>query len=70
MQVLSLRELAEVKCSDGADDGSASACSPLKAPCLFNVATDPCERRNLAHRYLCTFSHRDRATSRTFCQWP
>ncbi|KAK3922899.1 Arylsulfatase I [Frankliniella fusca] len=61
-QVWSLRELAEVKCgadSEGDRGGPAPApaCRPLQAPCLFNVATDPCERRNLAARFPAVLQH-------------
>ncbi|KAJ1528578.1 hypothetical protein ONE63_006982 [Megalurothrips usitatus] len=61
--VWGLRELAEVNC--GAEDGDhtgpevsgPAACKPLLAPCLFNVATDPCERRNLANRFPAVLQH-------------
>lgn len=57
-QVWSLRELAEVKCGADSDgDRAGPSCKPLLAPCLFNVATDPCERRNLAGRFPAVLQH-------------
>ncbi|KAI5630822.1 sulfatase domain-containing protein [Phthorimaea operculella] len=43
--LLRLRSEATVSCDPGP---VAVPCFPLKAPCLFNLAQDPCERRNLA----------------------
>lgn len=50
LQVLGLRDIADVKCDASDEVAPAVECKPLEAPCLFNVVTDPCERRNLASR--------------------
>lgn len=50
-QVEQLREQSVVGCKGVPMPSAATdlaACSPLVAPCLFNVLDDPCERRNLA----------------------
>lgn len=50
LQVLGLRDIADVKCDANDEAAPGGECKPLEAPCLFNVVTDPCERRNLASR--------------------
>ncbi|XP_067001721.2 arylsulfatase B [Anabrus simplex] len=59
-QVLSRRSEAEVTCfspslttTEATTEGLAppTNCKPLKAPCLFNIHSDPCEQYNLADRY-------------------
>lgn len=42
-----LRLQAKVYCNSY-QNRPRSACQPLKAPCLFNLITDPCELNNLA----------------------
>ncbi|KAM3968215.1 arylsulfatase J [Aphomia sociella] len=44
-EIQKLREAATVKCTE---PNNPVECKPLKAPCLFNIDEDPCERRNLA----------------------
>ncbi|GFV77904.1 hypothetical protein TNCV_581 [Trichonephila clavipes] len=43
------RKGSEVKC-DGVPE-TANQCIPLDAPCLYNIATDPCEMNNIANRH-------------------
>lgn len=47
-QMLRLREESDVKCSSAEGNTAANKCQPLVEPCLFNIAKDPCEQRNLA----------------------
>ncbi|KAL9904854.1 LOW QUALITY PROTEIN: arylsulfatase B [Glossina fuscipes fuscipes] len=48
--VLELRSQATVHCPRNSEDFNQSIykCEPLRAPCLFDVVNDPCERYNLA----------------------
>lgn len=49
-QMKTLRKLAEISCGDSDNDlKNTVPCKPLKAPCLFNILKDPCERRNVAN---------------------
>lgn len=41
---------ALIKCEQP-DDVDTTDCNPEEYPCLFNVAADPCEYRNLARKY-------------------
>ncbi|XP_052737909.1 arylsulfatase I [Bicyclus anynana] len=43
-KILTLRDAATIKC----DRKNQIICNPLKAPCLFDIETDPCETKNLA----------------------
>ncbi|XP_076376940.1 arylsulfatase I isoform X2 [Megalopta genalis] len=47
-EILLLRRRAQIKCS--ARNEEKIVCDPLRAPCLFNIAKDPCEMVNLAER--------------------
>ncbi|XP_076646659.1 arylsulfatase B [Halictus rubicundus] len=47
-EILELRRRAQVTCN--VRDEDKIACEPLRAPCLFNIAKDPCEMLNLADR--------------------
>lgn len=47
-QIEKIRQEATVQCNKEGESIEKIACKPLKAPCLFNVAQDPCELRNLA----------------------
>ncbi|XP_076302382.1 arylsulfatase I isoform X2 [Lasioglossum baleicum] len=47
-EILELRRRAQVKCNVREED--KIACDPLRGPCLFNIAKDPCEMLNLADR--------------------
>lgn len=52
VQMLQLRQEADVKCVGTETTNSAKKCQPLKEPCLFNIVKDPCEQRNLANVYV------------------
>lgn len=43
-----LRVKATLTCTP--PDGSKTDCYPLKATCLFDIETDPCEKENLAKK--------------------
>lgn len=45
---LKLRERTKVICRESYS--LADACDPMKAPCLFDLYSDPCETRNLANK--------------------
>lgn len=47
-KVLRLRQEAQVSCAKLPLSPEASSCEPKKAPCIFDVSLDPCERYNLA----------------------
>ncbi|KAJ8727197.1 hypothetical protein PYW08_015594 [Mythimna loreyi] len=44
-KITSLREASTIKCDNSIP---ITPCKPLEAPCLFDISTDPCERRNMA----------------------
>ncbi|RZF37524.1 hypothetical protein LSTR_LSTR008562 [Laodelphax striatellus] len=46
-QILSIRNEAEVKCTNK----DSKPCHPLQAPCLFNITDDPCEKNNVADSF-------------------
>lgn len=45
-KIITLRETATTFCNTAINP--IVECNPLRAPCLFNIITDPCERTNLA----------------------
>jgi arylsulfatase B len=47
-----LRKKSQISCNE-ADNPikDETKCNPLKSPCLFNIFTDPCERKNLAELF-------------------
>ncbi|XP_078052451.1 arylsulfatase I isoform X2 [Augochlora pura] len=47
-KILELRRKAQIKCTTRNEE--KIVCDPLKAPCLFNIAKDPCEMVNLAEK--------------------
>lgn len=49
-RMLKLRELVTVNCGESNDStlrAHSKPCDSKRAPCLFNIALDPCERHNL-----------------------
>lgn len=48
LDIEGLRKQSQVVCPRLPIKYSWSKCDPLKAPCLFNIQTDPCEQVNLA----------------------
>ncbi|XP_047110645.1 arylsulfatase B-like [Schistocerca piceifrons] len=51
-EVLTVRTSALVTCNpSGSTSNVTINCKPLEAPCLFNIQSDPCEKRNLADRH-------------------
>lgn len=44
-KILKLRNQATVRCTSGVE---RNPCNPTKAPCLFDITSDPCEENNLA----------------------
>nr|XP_031848880.1 arylsulfatase B-like [Nomia melanderi] len=47
-EILQLRRSARLECN--VKDEEKIPCDPLRAPCLFNIARDPCEMVNLAEK--------------------
>lgn len=48
-KITNMRKKAIVQCNE--DANPLVPCSPMRAPCLFNIINDPCERTNLAAIY-------------------
>lgn len=48
-KINALRRAATINCND--DSNESVLCEPLKAPCLYNIQMDPCEKMNLAGVY-------------------
>lgn len=48
--VLNLRNQAQVRCKKYELRNMTTACEPRIAPCLFDIAADPCEQNNLANK--------------------
>uniref|UniRef100_A0A1A9WE45 Sulfatase N-terminal domain-containing protein n=1 Tax=Glossina brevipalpis TaxID=37001 RepID=A0A1A9WE45_9MUSC len=46
VNITKLRQAAAVKCLEK-DSNLLQKCEPLKAPCLFDLDSDPCEQKNL-----------------------
>ncbi|KAL1116090.1 hypothetical protein AAG570_005585 [Ranatra chinensis] len=51
LEIEGLRMNATVVCSKTGQRWGKVACRPMKRPCLFNIAEDPCERVDLWGRY-------------------